>query len=187
MLRPLQLAVLAILENAEQYDWSVQGFGMLRLYIRNVGRLHIWDSKLRYPGVSMIHNHSWDLKSTVVSGGLQNTKYTTNKRRGARYDGKRLITGYHTSDVINLQPTRLAVMDLELFGPGECYEQLAAQIHQTDAKDGTVTIMERIEDVKDGQADVYWLQGTKWGTAKPRPATHNEIVTTAERALKLFN
>ena len=70
------MLTVGILDNASSYKWSVQGFGMLRLYIRKVGRLHIWDNELRYPGVSVIHNHSWDLESTIIVGAIRNTRYT---------------------------------------------------------------------------------------------------------------
>lgn len=186
---PLQVLTLAILDNQLAYQWSVQGFGVLRLYIRDVGRLHIWDSALRYPGVSMIHNHSWDLRSTIIFGCLVNTRYTTIPPEGyvpwprpERYEGKRLITGYQTRDVVKLEPVTLYPDVVETFRSGDEYAQKAHEIHRTDAFDGTVTLMLRKED-ENGQADVYWPAGTEWGTAKPRPATLEEIKSTVERAL----
>lgn len=186
---PLQVLALAILDNPLAYQWSVQGFGVLRLYIRDVGRLHIWDSALRYPGVSMIHNHSWDLRSTVIFGCLVNTRFTTTPPEGyvpwprpERYEGKRLITGYQTRDVVTLEPVTLYPNVVETFRSGDEYAQKAHEIHRTDAFDGTVTLMLRKED-ENGQADVYWPAGTEWGTAKPRPATPEEVKNTVDRAL----
>jgi hypothetical protein len=184
MSHPLRLAVTAILDNATAYEWSVQGFGMLRLYIRDIGRLHIWDSSLRYPDVSMVHNHSWDLRSTVVSGRLVNTRFWQHKA-GAPHQGKRLITGYQTRDVQDLGVVLLRAQTPEIYIPGDVYHQRASEIHRTDAEDGTITLMERKED-EQGQADVYWHAGTEWGTAKPRPATRDEIVEVSQRALKVL-
>ncbi len=183
---PLQIAVLAILDNAETFSWSVHGFGMLRLYIRNLGRLHIWDSALRYPNVSMVHNHSWDLRSTVVSGQLVNTRFSPTEGYGAVYEGKRLITGYNTTDVQHFPfPVALMASPSEVYGPGSVYTQHASEVHRTDATDGTISLMERQED-ENGQADVYWLAGTEWGTAKPRPATSDEVHITVQRALEVL-
>ena len=107
----LRLAVLPILQNWEYFDWSVQGFGVLRLYIneplrkaglkqRSIGRLHIWDTALRFPGVSLIHNHSWDLKSTVVCGSLRNERFeVTPVHLGVPYMRQRLLTGYESKMV----------------------------------------------------------------------------------------
>lgn len=181
---PLQLAVLAILDRALSYEWSVQGFGVLRLYIRDLGRLHIWDQDLIYPNVSMIHTHSWDLRSTIVAGVLANIRYTKDMR-GDLYHGTRLITGYHTAHVKALPDTLLLQGPQEMYTAGDVYEQRADEIHMTEAFNGTVTLMERKEDVN-GEADVYWPHGTEWGTAKPRKATEREIVEACAKAFRML-
>jgi hypothetical protein len=178
----LQLATVAILEHASAYEWSVQGFGMLRLYIRDIGRLHIWDDRLRYPNVSMVHNHSWDLRSTVVNGLLVNTRFQLVERGGERYSGQRLITGYQTKMVARLADCLLQAEAPEVYQTGATYSQSAFEIHRTDADNGTITIMARKED-EQGQADVYWLANTEWGTAKPRAATPEEVTVVVEHAL----
>lgn len=184
----LQITVVAILDHATDFEWTVQGFGMLRLYIKDFGRLHIWDSALRYPDVSMVHNHSWDLQSTIVSGEVVNTRY---KRiwTGDRYHGHRIVCGVTFDGTVeaNLGTVNLSPELVETLGPGQNYKQEAHEIHRTDAADGTVTIMKRqLEDVA-GQADIYWPYGTKWGSAKPRIATTEEITNTADRALVLLD
>lgn len=185
---PLQTAIVAILDNAAKLDWSVQGFGMLRLYVRDFGRIHIWDSALRYPGVSMIHNHSWDLSSTVVIGAVHNTRYTIVDPEcpdAKPYAGKRMITGYHCSTVEEFAvPTFLVQRPAEHYRAGMVYAQFAHEIHRTDAVDGTVTLMSRKED-ENGQADIFWPVGEQWGTAKPRKATDSEIVAARLKALAL--
>lgn len=187
-MKTLQLATLAILDHATDYEWSVHGFGLLRLYIRNLGRLHVWDSALRYPNVSMIHNHSWDLKSTVVSGQIINTRYTTEppyegyNTPGMVYHGKRLITGYNTRDVVSLDNCKLYRRSIDRLTAGDEYSQLAHEIHETNADDGTVSLMARKED-ENGQADVYWPAWTEWGTAKPRVAEPAEVMAVVTRAL----
>lgn len=174
----LQLATIAILDNALAYDWSVQGFGMLRLYIRKVGRLHIWDYALRYPNVSMVHNHSWDLESQIIFGSLMNTRFVESKdNTGIVCNRQRLITGYDTKMVSPIGQVKLVGSVPEIYVEGTTYSQKAYEIHRTDADDGTVTLMARDED-ENGQADVYWPVGVEWGTAKPRKATKEEIAAT---------
>lgn len=181
--RALQLAVLQILDTSaiHPYYWSIQGMGMLRLYIRNLGRLHIWDSRLRYPGVSMVHNHSWDLKSTVVAGRIVNTKYIPGPL-GNAWHQRRLVTGYDCHFVEQDTVVSLHQGVDEVYLPGEEYVQQAHEIHRTDAEDVTITLMERREDVQ-GQADVFWRVGQTWGTAQPREATKEEIHRTCVRAI----
>jgi hypothetical protein len=199
--RAFQIAVLEILDGALRElaagrmpggDWSVQGFGMLRLYIKKIGRLHVWDTALRYPAVSMIHNHSWDLRSHVVSGVVQNTRYLVfeNEEGARKYWGEKasifklepfykhtMITGYNCEVVVPQSTVFLHGYRPELFRAGEHYTQAASEIHRTDASDGTITLMERNEDVN-GQADIFWPEGEEWGTARPRRATRDDLFPT---------
>jgi len=182
---PLQIAVRTILEQPLAYEWSVQGFGLLRLYMRNDARLHIWDKRLRYQNVSMIHNHSWWLHSTVVVGELRNRRYV---RTGLGDDTamwcKRLVTGYSTRDVSEPKLVLMRALDVEFYRPGDAYLQAPNVVHETDADDSTVTLMKRNETEGDGQADVYWPADGKWGTAKPRPASTDEILMVTRSVLE---
>jgi hypothetical protein len=53
--------VLSVLQKWKAYEWTVQGFGFIRTKIQNVGRIHVWDSRLATPLVSTAHNHPWKL------------------------------------------------------------------------------------------------------------------------------
>jgi hypothetical protein len=175
----MQLAVLAILDNAEAYEWSVQGFGVLRLYIRKVGRLHVWDSELRYPGVSMIHTHSWDLASTIIFGKLRNTRFVEGLV-GDRFYKHRLLTGYQSKVLTPPSIVQLNAQPTECMQAGDLYVQKSHEIHLSDPDDGCVTLMQRRED-ENGEADVYWPVGEKWGTAIPRKATPEEVTRVIGR------
>jgi hypothetical protein len=75
-LTALRLQTRFILENAYRFDWSLQGFGLLRLYLPGDGRLHIWDHSKAYYDVSQLHDHlQWGLTSTIVSGQITNQRY----------------------------------------------------------------------------------------------------------------
>ena len=181
MLTALQLTVLHILDHAKEYPWSVQGFGVLRLFIRGVGRLHIWDTNLRYPGVSLVHNHSWSLESTIVAGELMNTRYVENVGLNPTHWKQRLLTGYKSKTVAEPTKVHLRRLTSEYYRAGDVYSQQASEIHETNALNGTITVMRRDED-ENGHADVYWPLGAEWGTAIPRPATPEEVQATVQRA-----
>lgn len=178
VLTPIQLVVVAILDNAHAFKWSVQGLGLLRLYIRDMGRLHIWTSRLSYgPHVSTIHDHSWNLRSEVVLGKLRNTKFMElpiEDHRGTPYWKHRIVTGYGARPVTTPEQVRLHGYPTHTYEPGDQYMQAAAEIHRTTYDDGTVTLMRRAAD-KDGEAHVFWPVGEQWGSATPRPATYEDI------------
>lgn len=180
----LQLAIRTILEKSTSFEWSIQGFGMLRLHLRDDARIHIWDKSLRYPNVSMIHNHSWDLRSEIVVGELRNARFVESNC-GPHFIRRRLVTGYKTKMVSAEESIRLQIVNgVEHYIAGETYSQLAHEIHSTDAEDSTVALMHRNEHQGDGTADVFWPADKKWGTAKPRIATDAEVEVITDRVLK---
>jgi hypothetical protein len=181
---PLQLTVREILRRAHAFEWSVQGFGLLRLYLGREGRLHVWAPCLTYPGVSTIHDHSWDLRSEVVVGHLNNRRYVEGAT-GTVFWKRKLVTGYDTRFVEPPSLTKLTRISDEHYFPCDRYEQQAHEVHETLADPYTVTLMRRHED-ENGEATVFWPFGEEWGTAKPRPATADEVRRVAERALALF-
>lgn len=183
---PLQVAVLGILDNAPKFHWSLQGMGLLRLYVRDVGRIHIWDETLRYsPDVSMMHNHSWDLHSTIVAGRLQNTRYVqcAEDTKGAiRYHTKTFITGYDAHATSDQETVCLCALPPETYTPIMDYRQKAHEVHRTDALDGTVTVLLRKDD-EEGHANIYWPEGTEWVSATPRPARPEELRVGVKKAI----
>ena len=61
-----------ILDHPADDGWTLQGLGMLRLYLTPTLRLHVWDSRYAVEGVSTMHNHSWHFSLYVVAGEIQN-------------------------------------------------------------------------------------------------------------------
>lgn len=177
IIKPLVRHVLA---NADKFDWSIQGFGLLRLYLPGEARLHIWDHSQRYQDVSMIHDHiQWGLTSTIVAGELTNTRYDEQDERPADgwtlynwatfkagFDGKQL----HAPDKIWLRAQKP-----EIYRPGDQYHQEPREIHETCAAPGTVTIMQKHPTPDGENARIFWPTGTTWGNALPRPATPEEV------------
>lgn len=178
--------VRLILRQPLEYDWSYQGLGMLRLYLGDVARLHIWDQRHAVPNVSTLHNHSWSLDSLVLSGMIINQRfaYATNSdystpRRG--YWRQRLVCGYNSETVGHPVRVDLIPQALEYYQPGESYSQKATEIHSTMATPGTITLMQRTFDGEDQEADVFY-RTRAFVSAKPRKATEDEIILFTESA-----
>ena len=70
-----RLLVENILRVPGGFKWQVQGLGMMRLYLSDKVRLHIWDSSLKVVGVSAIHSHPWDMTSTVMAGRYKQHRF----------------------------------------------------------------------------------------------------------------
>lgn len=176
----------AILSNSAKYEWSLQGMGMLRLHLPDNYRLHVWDARYRAPGVSMIHDHlQWGLHSTVIAGRLTNLRYRTviDPSNGKAYLFATLKPGYGCYFKHEPQACLLSADAPRLYEEGESYEQHPADIHETDAADGTVTLMHKTP-TDDESARVFWPAGTEWGSAEPRRATPEEVAAITGYALQ---
>lgn len=164
--------------------WTVQGLGMMRLYLSPELRLHIWDSALRVPNVSAIHTHPWDFTSYVIAGRLVNQLYGvacgvfTHTAMELKCEAGGCLIG-EPWDVL-LEPwVRTALAE------GQRYYEVADLIHESIPEDGTVTLVYRLFDPRRNPdtARVYWPIGTEWVSAEPRPATQTEVGQVITRSL----
>lgn len=178
-----KLLVKKILESPFEHKWSLQGLGMLRLYLNKETRLHIWDSRFKVPNVSTIHDHPWDFDSLVVAGRLKQVRFYPYEA-GERYSYSILKCGAGNCERTPPLPIWLNAMAEEDFGEGDSYRQVSCEIHDSRPYDGTVTIIERkFTKADEDHARVFWKEGD-WVSAEPRPATKDEIksITTASLA-----
>jgi hypothetical protein len=176
-----QLLVVKLLENADRLEWSAQGLGMLRTYLSKEVRLHIWHSSLRVPNVSKIHNHPWDFRSEVVVGEIVNRVYRpggaspTHTMGTIRCGvGGGLVRAEHSGTSSEL-PVRLVLTENSTYPAGTSYSERADELHETEASDGTVTIVTRSFKADTEHATVCYPLGTSWVSAEPRPATRDEV------------
>lgn len=173
----------AILTCATSYEWSLQGMGLLRLYLPGNIRLHVWDSRYRAPGVSMIHDHlQWGLHSTVIAGLLRNRRYVE-AADGEAFMYATIKPGFGTYFKHAPLPVGLRSQPPEVYREGDAYSQAPAEIHETDAEDGTVTLMRKTPS-SDESARVFWRAGAEWGSAEPRVATDDEVRDITQQALR---
>lgn len=182
-----QLLVKTILEHATSMPgrWTLQGLGMLRLYLSPTTRLHVWSMAHRNPMASTLHTHPWDFSSYVVVGSIENTTYEQAYRSGVKYNRQLLRCGEGgglegTPDQIRLESSGWQVNE------GELYEQAAEVIHETDFWDGTVTLVQRTMRADTEHAYVFWRDGQTWGSAEPREATPEEVEAITGTALRRY-
>ncbi len=181
------LLIEAILKSPHEFKWQVQGLGMMRLYLSPAVRIHIWDSSLRVPGVSALHTHPWDMKSTVVAGFYKQHRYLrpvdAPYHTFSDFNCVTIKCGEGACTVDEIVKVQLAEQPLEVYSPGQFYLQRHDEIHLSCPEDGTVTLVERtfLED-KD-HAMVFWRGKRGWVDAEPRAATREEVEAVTSRAL----
>src|SRR4029077_19485890 len=188
------LLVRRLLENPDRFWWAVQGLGMLRAYLSESVRIHIWHSAFEVPDVSSVHDHPWDFELEIVSGRLLNHRYGI---VSATEHGFVLQSGgfgdlgacadpgapNYVMQPIQCGPSGGPVRAPELGEAGPCslwklsttdyqagdtYSQRARDIHNTVAIDGTVTLVTRRFKKDTEHARVFFPVGTDWVSAEPR-------------------
>lgn len=178
--------VKAILTSPHELEWQVQGLGMLRTYLSEERRLHIWDERLKFEGASEMHTHPWNFRSYVVAGVVHNFKYChSGNALGEEYNRQKIHCGVGGGLVGEPEKVHLISLPPERYVENETYKELAEEIHISIPADGTVTIVKRefLDDVD--HAYVFWKEGA-WGTAEPREATKNEITNVCGYALQTW-
>jgi hypothetical protein len=185
----LRASVRAILSHAAAFEWTVQGFGMMRMYFdeNKQHRLNVWHSGLSVPNVSIIHDHPWRFQSWVLSGRVMNRRYQvrfSDLTGGIKYKFMVIEPGEHGGPRGESLTAWLGSFGPELYGVGESYSQAADEVHSSHPLDGTVTINDRRDRGPD-VARVFWQYGD-WVDAKPRPATQEEVKSYSEYALSKY-
>lgn len=187
----VQTLIRMILTRALAYDWTLQGMGFLICRPSPTMRIHVWDSRYRVADVSMVHDHlQWSLSSMIVGGSLTNQKYeSATKVQMDDADGwvkcfYRTLRAGAGCHFIDEGPNRIHLRKLppETYGPGQTYYQRNDEIHETQAEDGTVTLMTKFPEDND-LARVFWPRDKEWVSAEPRAATIPEVLDITSFAL----
>jgi hypothetical protein len=196
-----------ILEHAQDFEWSLQGFGMLRFYLTQELRLHVWDSRYRVENVSGIHTHPWHFDSTVLCGRVEQYRYIcdpgydylrigphgTPDSKSKNFDQyliKAGMGGHLDSEPspVTLTPgwDYLDGSRLEVIEAGQMYSQHSDEIHLSLPEDGTVTIVQRklADRGSPDHAFVFVPAGEEWVSAEPRMATPDEVKNITRHALE---
>jgi hypothetical protein len=191
--RELRAFARTILERATAFDWSLQGFGMFRLYLSRWLRLHVWDSRFAVPSVTTAHTHPWHFHSTVLAGCITDRLFEVHSRDAApdaaavdvTHMRQRIVCGPGGGVCQNVapEPVRLSLLQAVEVPAGKSYSLTAEAAHETLYLDGTVTLIER-EFLPDTEhAYVFYPAGQEWVSAEPRRASVREVMQMALAAL----
>jgi hypothetical protein len=187
---PLRAAVKHMLEHPYNFDWTVQGFGMMRAYLPGPVydkqfRINIWDGTLAVPNVSVIHDHPWAFKSWIINGRFTNVRYIPNERLGVAYNYMTIKTGVGGGPSGPPKVMRLLESAPEAYWTGDTYQQAPTEIHRSVPMDHTVTLNERTR-VGDGEhARVFWPYKEQWVDAMPREARLHDMYVV-QKALECW-
>lgn len=78
----LRMGQQLVLQSLRSVHWRHHGAGMLQAYLAPGLRAHIWHRSLRLPGAAVIHDHRFNLQSTVLLGRLNNKEVWADSRAG---------------------------------------------------------------------------------------------------------
>lgn len=183
-----RLLVQAILRSPHELQWSIQGLGMLRTYLSQELRLHIWDDAFRIPGVSPIHDHPWHLESYIVAGIYKQRRYLFCVN-GTPEDHLKMATIKCGEGAFKVEESRtipVFVEPDEEYHAGQTYSQRKDEIHESFPANGTVTLVTRTFTPDREHARVFWRGNGDWVDAAPRTATRDEINQATHNALNLW-
>jgi len=165
---------------------SLQGMGMFRLYLSREVRLHVWDSRFIVEKVSTIHTHPWDFLSHVLSGVILDRrfcKFDQATSETSNYLEQEIVCGPGGGASGRPTPVRLKWDGDAVTVRGYEYIHSHSDIHETVAKCGTVTLVERKFKKDTEHALVYFRKDRTWVSAEPRPAREDEVKSMARMAL----
>lgn len=188
--------VAEMLERPRNHAWSVQGLGMMRLYLDpgKRWRLHVWSGAARVERVSSLHDHPWDFRSMILSGRIVNVRYRPVNSLSdfgpgaADWDHQRIVCGPGGCAKEPLGLIALRPGPDEVYSTGATYSQRADEVHDSRPDEGTVTLIERVVPPgSDGEtARVFWEPGKSWVSAEPRPARLDEVLAISAAALAIW-
>lgn len=191
--------VRSVLENHERYEWTLQGFGMLRTYVSRELRIHIWDHGYRVKDVTDIHDHPWHFDSVIISGTLVNTRYRVHP---CTHTDEQIVAGglrspflkstivcgvgggNHVATVKDRgERVWLEPLAPETYKAGQHYHQDANEVHHSSFGSGTVTAVMRTFQPDTEHAHVFFKADEEWVSAEPRDAKPIEVESMVKNAL----
>ena len=173
-----------ILQHALNFKWSVQGLGMLRLYINENIRLHIWDSRIQVPNVTLVHTHPWDLTSEVIAGRIRDVVFTDDECADEMIFKKQNIQcGEGACLVGEPENVFLDIISDSVYEEGNQYSHHNTTPHYTSFEDGSVTLNTRDFKEDTEHAYVYIPEGEEFVNAEPRGATQEQIYGITQTSL----
>lgn len=124
------------------------GFVQVPLRADRTRRLHLWHSDIPRQKVrTAIHDHIFDMYSLCIKGVMRNREFGAEPDPSGDYEVHQAQTVRCTET--NLFPieqrVRLVRGRVDTVGAGESYTFPAFRFHESDADDGTVTVMTKCD------------------------------------------
>lgn len=182
-----------ILENdPTRLHWRMHGIGFIKAYVNEEKtlRVNVYNKRFITPNITIHHDHPWHLVSRILSGELTNVRYEREELSGGFVTPNQFYEGTISCANFNGIEGAQHIVYLdersrEVYPAGAAYVQSAAEIHMTEARDGTVTLMERVPcHGSNGTARVYWPVGTDYVNADIHELSEGEIIHAVSVAIK---
>lgn len=173
-----------ILINPLDYEWSVQGLGMMRTYLSDEKRLHIWHSALQTPDATVVHDHPWGFISKVELGRINQYRYIRDNAFGTPWQEQLITCGEGGGVAGEPSIVKLRKGEKEVYSEGDVYRQKAHELHVSFPLDNTVTVITREYTEDLDHAHVFFPLGMKFVSAEPRPATRAEVLFITREVLR---
>lgn len=162
--------------------WTLQGFGMLRLYLPDDCRLHIWSDDHRV--VNNLHDHPWGFTSLIVSGHIVDEVWAYSP--GASTHLIQEIQcgqgGGIKSEPSPISLTRTSKLRVDV---GGSYTRTPSDLHQSNPSHGCVSLIRRTRSGRPADvARVAVPLGQTFEFVEPRPATESEVQAIVSTALE---
>jgi len=183
-------AIINILTQPLEYEWSVQGLGMMRTYLNETQRLHLWHSSIAIHGATTLHDHAWNFTSEIIFGCMKQARSVVvdagSSITGTPWMKQRVLCGEGGGVVGEPEELLLGGGPMESYYAGDTYRLEASEIHNPFPMNNTVTIITR-EFLEDrDHANVFYPKGGEFGSAEPRPASRAEILFITREVLHSY-
>lgn len=188
----LQTAYRA-LRNPEEFEWSVQGFGMLRAYLdaEQKYRIHVWSALLRRPGMtescSDIHTHPWHFASKVLWGAHLNIRYAWEPNDAGIFCRQLMVPGPGAHMLQSPKRGHLYEIGHDALVAGDSYAQKFDEIHRAIFFDGSATVITRIRGDLPDEAYTFFREASPWVSAEPESCSTRDAAEIIESACEKWN
>jgi len=166
--------VKRVLEEYKNYDWIIQGAGLLRTYLDGEGafRLHLWSPDIKIPGLEYIHTHRWDFVSRVIAGKLTNVHYADHPHP----DGEFVKEAITPDGVVIGFPERcrLERYARRTHNAGDQYYEQAEVVHTVRLTEKCITVIHR-RNFHNKPVYSFRHINEGWANAKARPASKIDL------------
>ncbi len=150
-----------ILDEWPRLAWRHNGVGLLQAYLDDDTRVHVWHLKLLVPGMTnsgAMHDHRFDLHSTVLAGTLVNSMLEVEPDELGLFHVFDIGANSHEADAAMTRIGRVTVrlLSTDVLFEGDHYEVAAGAYHWARPTDELAITVAHIRN-KDRERPVHIL------------------------------